>query len=421
MPLTIARFAAFVSPIPICSGALAIVGGALDADQRIARHVVLVASSDTTCTGVVIASNLILTAAQCIKGSETQLVEFDATGRQRRRPVARVVFHPQFDYNTLLNHRATADIALLQLNTPLPAELYSPALLVDENKQVSVGDPVLISGYGVTTTIGDDRVGGSVIPRNARLEVTGAPGKLQIRLFDPVTRNQQGGLGACSGDSGAPAFDLNDKLLAVVGLVSWSTGPLLTKGCGGFTGLTPLASYRNWIVETAALMGSPIESAIPQATRSPNDPRFSPSPAEPKTRIAKSSGSGLNRTGVPLKMDGGIFVVPVQINGTMTLDFVIDSGAADVSVPADVVSTLMRAGTIKETDFIGQQTYVLADGSKSKSVTFTIRSLRLGDMVLVRGSVASSQGSLLLGQSFLEHFKSWSIDNTKHELFLEPR
>jgi predicted aspartyl protease len=48
---------------------------------------------------------------------------------------------------------------------------------------------------------------------------------------------------------------------------------------------------------------------------------------------------------VRLKMDGGTFVVPVQINGTMTLDFVIDSGAADVSVPADVVSTLIRAGS----------------------------------------------------------------------------
>jgi clan AA aspartic protease (TIGR02281 family) len=142
-----------------------------------------------------------------------------------------------------------------------------------------------------------------------------------------------------------------------------------------------------------------------------------------RPKMASAAPTQASQRGVPLKMDGGIFVVPVQINGTMTLDFVIDSGAADVSVPADVVSTLMRAGTIKETDFIGQQTYVLGDGSKSKSVTFTIRSLRLGDMVLenVRGSVASSQGSLLLGQSFLERFNSWSIDNTRHELLLEPR
>jgi clan AA aspartic protease (TIGR02281 family) len=126
---------------------------------------------------------------------------------------------------------------------------------------------------------------------------------------------------------------------------------------------------------------------------------------------------------VPLKMAGGTFVVPVQINGAMTLDFVIDSGAADVSVPADVVSTLMRAGTIKGGDFIGEQTYVLADGSTSQSPTFMIRSLKVGDTVLenVSGSVASSQGSLLLGQSFLKRFKSWSIDNTKQELLLEPR
>jgi clan AA aspartic protease (TIGR02281 family) len=142
-----------------------------------------------------------------------------------------------------------------------------------------------------------------------------------------------------------------------------------------------------------------------------------------RPKMANSTPPQASHRGVPLKMDGGIFVVPVQINGTMTLDLIIDSGAADVSVPADVVSTLMRAGTIREADFIGQRTYVLADGSKSQSATFTIRSLRVGDMVLdnVRGSVASSQGSLLLGQSFLEHFKSWSIDNTKHELFLEPR
>jgi clan AA aspartic protease (TIGR02281 family) len=130
-----------------------------------------------------------------------------------------------------------------------------------------------------------------------------------------------------------------------------------------------------------------------------------------------------NQGRVPLKMDGGTFVVPVQINGTVTLDFVIDSGATDVSVPADVVSTLMRAGTIKRGDFIGEQTYVLADGSETQSATFTIRTLRVGNTVLenVGGSVASAQGSLLLGQSFLKRFKSWSIDNTKQELLLEPR
>src|SRR6202051_2396581 len=68
----------------------------------------------------------------------------------------------------------------------------------------------------------------------------------------------------------------------------------------------------------------------------------------------------------------------------------------------------MRTKTLKETDFLGEKTYVLADGSKVPSQTFRIRSLKVGDKVLenVNGSVASVQGSLLLGQGFLRRFKS---------------
>jgi clan AA aspartic protease (TIGR02281 family) len=129
------------------------------------------------------------------------------------------------------------------------------------------------------------------------------------------------------------------------------------------------------------------------------------------------------RVEVPLTKAGGTFVVPVEINGAITLDFTIDSGASDVSVPADVFSTLVRTGTIRDTDILGKQTYVLADGSKSLSAAFTIGSLKVGNKIVenVRGSVVPAQGSLLLGQSFLERFKSWSIDNTKHELLLESQ
>jgi clan AA aspartic protease (TIGR02281 family) len=137
------------------------------------------------------------------------------------------------------------------------------------------------------------------------------------------------------------------------------------------------------------------------------------------TRTEKSSSPA----GVALKKVGGTFVVPVEINGALTLDFTIDSGAADVTVPLDVYSTLMRKGTIKDSDVIGEQTYVLADGSTRQSITFVIRSLKVGDIVVenVTGSVGPMQGSLLLGQSFLERFKSWSIDNARHVLVLEPQ
>jgi clan AA aspartic protease (TIGR02281 family) len=118
---------------------------------------------------------------------------------------------------------------------------------------------------------------------------------------------------------------------------------------------------------------------------------------------------------------GGTFRVPATINGQLTLNFIVDSGAADVSVPADVVLALSRTGTITEADFLGEQTYRLADGSTIPSQRFVIHSLKVGDDTLenVVGSVASVQSPPLLGQSFLSRFKSWSIDNQRQALILQ--
>jgi len=126
---------------------------------------------------------------------------------------------------------------------------------------------------------------------------------------------------------------------------------------------------------------------------------------------------------VSLDKQGGVLLVPVLINDKIPLNFIIDSGASDVSVPADVVSTLMRTGTLVPADFTGAQMYVLADGSEMPSQTFRIRSLKLGDLVLtnVAGSVTSTNGALLLGQSFLSRFESWSIDNARQVLMLGPK
>jgi clan AA aspartic protease (TIGR02281 family) len=117
----------------------------------------------------------------------------------------------------------------------------------------------------------------------------------------------------------------------------------------------------------------------------------------------------------------GVYEVPVTINDTITLDFVIDSGASDVSIPADVVSTLVRAGKISSGEFGDAHTYVLADGTKVPSQTVTLRTLKIGDITLtkVQAAVTDAKGTLLLGQSFLSRFKSWSIDNGGHRLVLK--
>jgi predicted aspartyl protease len=123
---------------------------------------------------------------------------------------------------------------------------------------------------------------------------------------------------------------------------------------------------------------------------------------------------------VPLHREGGTYVVPTLVNDAITLNFTVDSGAADVNIPADVAGTLIRLGAITKSDVIGSTTYQLADGSAMPSTMFYIRSLKVGDKIVyhVKGNVAPSRGSLLLGQSFLSRFKSWSIDNSQQALIL---
>jgi aspartyl protease family protein len=111
----------------------------------------------------------------------------------------------------------------------------------------------------------------------------------------------------------------------------------------------------------------------------------------------------------------------VTINGAIRLPFIIDSGASDVTIPDDVMLTLMRTGTITEGDFLGKRNYKLADGSTTLSTRFRIRSLKVGDRVLenVAAGTTSASGEALLGQSFLRRFRSWSIDNGRGVLVLE--
>jgi predicted aspartyl protease len=160
-----------------------------------------------------------------------------------------------------------------------------------------------------------------------------------------------------------------------------------------------------------------IMRTVAQCTRVTDLATLTPYPASTPNL---NDGGRSGETIVPMVSNGGTFAVPVTINGQLTLNFIVDSGAADVSIPADVVLTLVRTGTITDADFLGKQSYQMADGSTVPSQQFLIRSLKVGDKVLenVTGSIAPVAGSLLLGQSFLTRFNSWSIDNHRRALIL---
>src|SRR5664280_957294 len=151
-------------------------------------------------TGTALARDLVLTAAHCVAGKLDYQVKTFQTGQTIS--VRAIALHPRFDLASYAASRATADLALLKLAAPI-ADLVLPATLAPA-RRVAVGEMLTVAGFGVTAA-GTDR--GLRIPRMATLTVTGKPGNLQIRLYDVATRNQRIGLGACTGDSGAPAFE----------------------------------------------------------------------------------------------------------------------------------------------------------------------------------------------------------------------
>ncbi len=258
MTWTKARFgiAAGLMAATAIAPALAMVGGAQPAADRVGRSVVMILGSyGTACTATAVARDLLLTAAHCVQpGADYKLVDKDSGHQPTLKDIARIERDPQFDIKRLFGHLATADVALLKLAQPLPAKI-PPVPLGAEEEPVTVGDALVVAGYGVTVR-GDGRTGGTV--RAATLVATGVPGTLQIRLYDPRTKGITVGLGACAGDSGAPAFRDKDGRTAIIGVVSWSTGPNLSEGCGGLTGITPLVRYRAWIIDTARALGSPL-------------------------------------------------------------------------------------------------------------------------------------------------------------------
>jgi peptidyl-prolyl cis-trans isomerase B (cyclophilin B) len=163
---------------------------------------------------------------------------------------------------------------------------------------------------------------------------------------------------------------------------------------------------------------SPPVSATPYTplSASPSSPPVTAAVTPPTPVYASPAPSLVEE--ISLVKIGGVYALPVEINGVLTLKFVLDSGAAEVNIPADVVLTLVRTGTIKGTDFLPGKTYVLADGSKLKSPRFTIRSLKIGSHHIqnVPASVGTLTSSLLLGQSLLEKLGTWGIDTQRQML-----
>jgi secreted trypsin-like serine protease len=198
-----------------------VAGTALHRDDPITRSVVgiLIDVADSygndsrLCTGVIVADDLILTAAHCLAGAEPgdlKIVfgpnvdsDFARTGRAKS-----FLTHPGYS-------KGTNDIALVKLASAVPPR-YLPVsqvdLLADELRS---GEDVVIAGYGDTrdhSTTNAHREGDSGILHTK-----------VVRLHDAAIRKgeillDQPDGGTCVGDSGGPAFVTRDRQLVLFGI-----------------------------------------------------------------------------------------------------------------------------------------------------------------------------------------------------------
>lgn len=148
-----------------------------------------------------------------------------------------------------------------------------------------------------------------------------------------------------------------------------------------------------------------------------------PSSSSEAAVVRQQSSAAITSRTVTLRRRGGVLMVPALLNDAVSTDFVVDSGASDVVLPETAVNDLRRAGKFSDADFTGTQMVKVANGSIVKARTFTLRSLAIGNRVVtnLHASVAPAKATPLLGQTFLQRFASWSIDNEHQVLVLKEK
>ncbi len=234
-----------------------IVGGViampLDAVTRSTVSLTLTSGGDVTveptsfCSGVLIAPGKVITAASCFKediealrtrgavlsivfGLNGTLVSPTATSRT----VKTVQMHPQYKAE-LIAAPAPAepanDIALLTFEGDAPAG-FGPATLAGADFALTVNDHDVytIAGYG--TSDATSNVTGTLRQGSVKFaSVIDLANVIQFRGTN---------VAACNGDSGGPAYKMQNGTVMVIGVVSSSN-------CSSFMRYTDLRKYNAFI------------------------------------------------------------------------------------------------------------------------------------------------------------------------------
>jgi clan AA aspartic protease (TIGR02281 family) len=111
----------------------------------------------------------------------------------------------------------------------------------------------------------------------------------------------------------------------------------------------------------------------------------------------------------------GVYKIDCKVNG-IPMEFILDTGASDVSLSSTEALFLIKQGLITEEDILGSTTYQNAngkilEGTKIKLKTIEVAGIEINDITAT--VVDELKAPLLLGQSFLSKLGPIEIDGNK--------
>lgn len=139
------------------------------------------------------------------------------------------------------------------------------------------------------------------------------------------------------------------------------------------------------------------------------------------SRMERRSSDHGKSSIVPLEKGDGVYYLTAKIND-VPMKFVFDTGASSISMSQTEAAFLYKQGTLTESDFEGVVNFQDARGDVSQGMVVKLRKVEIGNRVLhnVEASIVPNQNApLLLGQTVLQKFGRFSIDNRNHQLILE--
>lgn len=227
--------------------AMAMVAGA-PAPQLQSQALMVLGSKGSFCSAVVLKPDVLLTAGHCVTGSSDYRVHWrDKDGTPVLKVPRAIAVHPGFAKDAAQARKRSIDLALVQLDEALPTtfEPISYSSLAPRS-----GDTLTVAGYGLTRE-NDPASSGTF--RAAKLSVIEpyGPSSILVWLSDPATGAKAAGAGACTGDSGGPIFDEQQKLVA---LTIYAEGVGKAR-CGALTQGLLIAPQRAFIDATLKKWG----------------------------------------------------------------------------------------------------------------------------------------------------------------------